>query len=99
MAIFTFPSTKTQGSTYVLPQFTGAQIHLPPFRPLKMLRAFDPIKISPFVVPTIRNEAPTGNTPMGVTPLQAVTNRFPLGVWVWKPLSPMTPQKPPSVHQ
>ena len=38
----------------------------------------DPIKTSPFVVPTTtKKEAPTGNTPMGVSPLQAVTNRFP----------------------
>ena len=45
--------------------------------PLKMLRVSDPIKISPFVVPTIRKEAPTGNAPMGPTLLKAVTNRFP----------------------
>ena len=42
-----------------------------------MLRVLDPIKISPFVVPTTRKEAPTGNAPMGATPLKAVTNRFP----------------------
>ena len=42
---------------------------------LKMLR--DTIKTSPFMVPTIRKEAPTGNAPMGATPLKAVTNRFP----------------------
>ena len=42
-----------------------------------MLRVSDPIKISPFVVPTIRKEAPTGNTPMWATPVKAVTNRFP----------------------
>ena len=42
-----------------------------------MLRVLDPIKTSPFVVPTIRKEAPTGNAPMGATPLKAVTNRFP----------------------
>ena len=36
-----------------------------------------PIKISPFVVPTTRKEAPTGNTPMGAIPHKAVTNRFP----------------------
>ena len=47
--------------------------------PLKMLRVLDPVKISPFVVPTIRKEAPTGNAPMGATPHKAVTNRFP---WV-----------------
>ena len=41
--------------------------------PLKMLRVSDPIKISPFVVPTIRKEAPTGNTHMGATPFKAVT--------------------------
>ena len=46
--------------------------------PPKILRVLDPIKISPFVVPTtIRKDAPTGNAPMGVSPLQAVTNRFP----------------------
>ena len=44
---------------------------------LKMLRVLDPIKTSPFVVPTIRKEAPTGNAPMGATPLKAVANRFP----------------------
>ena len=39
----------------------------------------DPIKTSPFVVPTTtRKEAPTGNTPMGAIPPKAVTNRFPL---------------------
>ena len=45
--------------------------------PLKMLRILDPIKTSPFMVPTIRKEVLTGNTPMGATPLKAVTNRFP----------------------
>ena len=51
---------------------------LPPQNaPLKMLRVLDPIKISPFVVPTIRKEAPTGNAPMEATPFKAVTNRFP----------------------
>ena len=45
--------------------------------PVKMLRVLDPIKTSPFVVPTIRKEAPTGNAPMGATPLKAVTNCFP----------------------
>ena len=44
--------------------------------PLKTLRVLDPIKTSPFVVPT-RKEAPTGNAPMGATPLKAVTNHFP----------------------
>ena len=43
--------------------------------PLKTLRVLDPI--SPFVVPTTRKEALTGNTPMGATPHKAVTNRFP----------------------
>ena len=33
-------------------------------------------RTSPFVVPT-RKEAPTGNAPMGATPLKAVTNCFP----------------------
>ena len=42
--------------------------------PLKTLRVLDPI--SPFVVPTTRKEAPTGNAPMGATPHKAVTNRF-----------------------
>ena len=42
--------------------------------PLKTLRVLYPIKISPFVVPTTREEAPTGNAP---TPHKAVTNRFP----------------------
>ena len=46
--------------------------------PLKTLRVLDPIKTSPFVVPTTtRKEAPTGNTPMGAIPPKAVTNRFP----------------------
>ena len=45
--------------------------------PLKMLRVSYPTKISPFVVSTIRKEGPTGNAPMGATPLKAVTNRFP----------------------
>ena len=43
--------------------------------PLKILRVSD--HISPFVVPTTRKEAPTGNAPMGATPHKAVTNRFP----------------------
>ena len=46
--------------------------------PLKNHRVLEPIKISPFMVPTtIRKEAPTGNAPMGATPPKAVTNRFP----------------------
>ena len=46
--------------------------------PLKTLRVLDPIKTSPFVVPTTtRKEAPTGNAPMGAIPLKAVTNHFP----------------------
>ena len=46
--------------------------------PKKNLRVLDPIKRSPFVVPTTaRKEAPTGNAPVGVSPLQAVNNRFP----------------------
>ena len=46
--------------------------------PLKIHRVLDPIKISPFVIPTtIRKEAPTGNASMGATPPKAVTNRFP----------------------
>ena len=45
--------------------------------PLKILKVLDPIKTSPFVVPTIRKEAPTGSIPIWNNPLQAVTNRFP----------------------
>ena len=46
--------------------------------PLKTLRVLDPIKTSPFVVPTTtRKEAPTGNAPMGAIPHKAVSNRFP----------------------
>ena len=45
--------------------------------PLKTLWVLGPIKTSPFVVPTIRKEAPTENSPMGDNPLQAVTNHFP----------------------
>ena len=44
--------------------------------PQKTLRVLDPTRTSPFMVPT-RKEAPTGNVPMGATPLKAVTNRFP----------------------
>ena len=44
--------------------------------PQKTLRVLDPIKTSPFVVPTIRKEAPTGNAPMGATPHKAVTNHI-----------------------
>ena len=44
--------------------------------PQKILGVLDPTRTSPFVAPT-RKEAPTGNTPMGVTPLRAVTSRFP----------------------
>ena len=40
----------------------------------KNLRVLDPIKTSPFVVPTTtRKEAPAGNNPLGVNPLKAVT--------------------------
>ena len=46
--------------------------------PRKIHRVLDPIKISPFVVPTtIRKDAPTGNTHMGAILPRAVTNRFP----------------------
>ena len=45
--------------------------------PLKTHRVWRPIKTSPFVVPTTRKEAPTGNTPVGATPPKAVINRFP----------------------
>ena len=46
--------------------------------PLKIHRVLDPIKISPFVIPTtIGKEAPTGNAHMGVTPPKVVTNHFP----------------------
>ena len=45
--------------------------------PLKIHRVLDPIKISPFMVPTtIRKEAPTENAPMGTTHPVAFTNRF-----------------------
>ena len=86
--------------------------------PLKTRRVLDPIKTSPFVVPTtIRKETATGNAPMGPIPPKAVINRFPQvggnrtteasevifdppkGTRAWKPLLPMTPYKPPSVHQ
>ena len=40
--------------------------------PLKNHRILDPIKTSPFMVPTIRKEAPTGNAPVGATPHKAV---------------------------
>ena len=44
----------------------------------KTLMVLDPIKTSLFVVPsTTRKEASTGNAPMGVNPLRAVTNCFP----------------------
>ena len=45
--------------------------------PLKTRRVSHPIKTSPFVVPTTRKEAPTGNAPMGTTPPKAVINLFP----------------------
>ena len=46
--------------------------------PPKIHRVLDPIKTSPFVVPTtIRKEAPTGNAPMGAIPPKAVINHFP----------------------
>ena len=85
--------------------------------PLKIRRVFDPIKASPFVVPTtIREEAPTGNTPMGAISPKAVISRFPqvgrnrtieASEVVFDPIQgdkdvetpPMTPYKPPSVHQ
>ena len=35
--------------------------------PLKTLRILDPIRTGPFVVPTTRKEAPTGNTPILLT--------------------------------
>ena len=45
---------------------------------LKKGTSKDPIKTSPFMVPTTtRKEAPTGNAPMGAIPLKEVTNRFP----------------------
>ena len=86
--------------------------------PLMILRVLDPIKTSPFMVPTtIRKEAPTGNAPMGAVPPKAVINRFPQvggnrttealevifdptqGDEGVKTPPPMTPYKPPSVHQ
>ena len=46
--------------------------------PLKTHRVLDPIKTSPFVVPTTtRKEAPTGNAPMGAILAKAVISRFP----------------------
>ena len=45
--------------------------------PQKIVRVLDPIKSSPFVVPTKRKEAPTENIPMGDNPLQAVAIYFP----------------------
>ena len=46
--------------------------------PPKIHRVLEPIKTSPFVVPTtIRKEAPTGNPCMGAIPNKAVINRFP----------------------
>ena len=46
--------------------------------PLKILKALDPIKSSPFMVPTIiKKDPPTENTPMDGNPLQAVSNHFP----------------------
>ena len=47
--------------------------------PLKRLRFLDPIKTSPFVVPTIRKEAPTGNAPMGDNPLPSSNQSFSSG--------------------
>ena len=45
---------------------------------LKKGTSKDPIKTSPFMVPTTtRKEAPTGNAPMGAILLKEVTNRFP----------------------
>ena len=44
--------------------------------PVKTLRVSHPIKISPFVVPTTRKVAPTGNATMGAIPHKAVTNHF-----------------------
>ena len=89
---------------------------LPPKKaPLKTLSVLDPIRTSPFMVPT-RKEAPTGNIPMGAIPLKAAiiflrqgktelqtlhrlfsTSQY--GTRAWKPLPPMTPSKPTSVHQ
>ena len=39
-------------------------------------QGFGPYQNKPFRVPT-RKDTPTGNTPMGATPLKAITNRFP----------------------
>ena len=42
--------------------------------PQNSLRASSPLKTSPFVVPTVPKEAPTGNSPMGeVPPQEAIT--------------------------
>ena len=79
--------------------------------PRKMPRVSYPTKISPFVVLTIRKEAPTGNAPMGATLLKAVSNRFPqvggnriseAPRVIFDPIlggEGMTPQKSPSVNQ
>ena len=46
--------------------------------PPKIHRVLDPIKTSPFVVPTtIRKEAPTGNALMGAIPPKAVISCIP----------------------
>ena len=43
--------------------------------PLKTYRVSYPIKTSPYVVPTSRKEAPTGNAPMGASPPKACSNQ------------------------
>ena len=46
----------------------------------KTLRALDPIKTSPIMVSTTtRKEAPTGNSPIGLNKLQAVTRQVEIG--------------------
>ena len=55
-----------EGEDFLLKKYTS-----------KDAQGFGPYQTSPFVVPTIRKEAPTANTPMEATPLKAVTNRFP----------------------
>ena len=68
----TFKKVKTQIKKGVNPEKGARQK-----APLKILRVSHPIRRSPFVVPTTRKEAPTGNAPMGATPPKAVISRFP----------------------
>ena len=54
--------------------------------PQKTLRVLDPTRTSPFVVPTRKEAAPTGNAPMGAIPHKAVTNHFPQAGAVFDPI-------------